>query len=389
MYYYLRSLSSTSKENNIIPIEAKKDEPINILVMGVDVGTLGDTSKDNAQRTDTIILMNYNPKNKAINLISIPRDTLILIDGQKTKINAAHAIGTKSGSGVKYLIDAVEKILDIDINYYGKINYKGFIEIIDAIGGVDMDIKTAMDYDDASQNLHIHFKKGLTHLNGQKAMEFFRWRENNKFDPKNNGDLGRIENQHLFIAKLLEKIKSPAIVTKLPTIMQVIPKYAETNMSATDILSYGLIFAKTDSANIKTTVIKGEAKYIDGVSYFIYDEKKNSEINAILHPDGGVKSPEENITLNKSSLKIQVLNCTSKTGIATNYSTIISQKGYEHVEIGNSKKLLKSKIIIYGLDNKYDSIIKSEFGINNIERVMKKQGNFDIIVMLGEDYSDK
>ena len=382
MYYYLRSLSSTSKENNIIPIEAKKDEPINILVMGVDIG---------GQLTDTIMLMNYNPKNKAINIISVPSDTYILIGGKPQKINAAYGVGNASGSGngVKYLIDAVEKLLDININYYGKVNYTGFIQIIDAIGGVDMKISNAMDYDDASQNLHIHFKKGETHLNGQKAMEFFRWRKNNTYDPKNNGDLGRIENQHLFIGKVLEKVKSPVIVTKLPGIMSVIPKHVETNMSASDILSYGLTFARTDSANIKTSVLQGEAKYIGETSYFLYDEKKNTEIYSILHQGDNAKTTEKNITLNKSSLNLQVLNCTGKSGLAADYSNVLAQKGYEHVETGNSKKLSKSKIVTYGLDSKYDSIIKSEFGINTIERVVKKEGNFDIIVMLGEDYTEK
>ena len=144
--------------------------------MGVDVGTLGDSSKDNSQRTDTIILLNYNPKNKATNIISIPRDTLIYMNGKKRKINEAHAFGVVSvpGKGVKYLTDEVETLLGINVNYYGKVNYNGFIELINAIGGVDMKINNTMKYDDGSQNLHIDFKKGeIVHLDGQKAMEFF------------------------------------------------------------------------------------------------------------------------------------------------------------------------------------------------------------------------
>ena len=382
MYYYLHNLSNTSKNNNIKLIQAKKDASVNILVMGVDIGS---------QLTDSIILMNYNPKNKAITLISIPRDTLILIDGKRRKINEANGIGnaTGAGNGVKYLIDAVEKTLDIDINYYGKVNYSGFIEIINAIGGVDMKINKTMDYDDASQNLHIHFKNGETvHLDGQKAMEFFRWRKNNNFEQTNTGDLGRIENQHLFMAKVIEKIKSPVIVIKLPAIMQAIPKYAETNMSAKEILNYGFIFAKTDSANIKTLVIKGETPYIGGISYFTYDEKKNLEISKILHSDGA-QSSEKNITLNKSGLTVQVLNCTSRVGLAAKYATMITEKGYEQAKTGNGKKASDSKIITYGIDSKYDSTIKSELGINNIERIVKKQGNFDIIIMLGDNYTEK
>lgn len=381
-YFYLKNFSNNSKKNNIQLAEAKKDEPVNILVTGVDIGS---------QLTDSIILMHYNPKNKAINLISIPRDTLVTVNGKKRKINEANGIGNASGSGngVKYLTSAVEDLLNISINYYGKINYSGFIEIIDAIGGVDMEITRTMKYDDASQNLHINFKKGETvHLDGQKAMEFFRWRKNNEFDPKNNGDLTRIENQHLFMEKVIAKIKSPSIITKLPGIMQAIPKNAETNMTPSELLSYGWLFANTDSANIKTSIIQGQADYIGGVSYYIYDETKNSEVNKILQDSSG-GNLNKKVILDKSGLKVQVLNGTLKTGLAARYSTMITGKGYENIETGNGEKLVESKIITYGVDSKYNSIIKSDSGIDNIERVVKKQGNFDIIIMLGDDYKEK
>ncbi|MFT5871155.1 MAG: LCP family protein required for cell wall assembly [Clostridium sp.] len=384
-YFYLQNFSAISKKNNITLVETEKGEPVNILVMGVDVGTLGDSSKDNAQRTDTIILLNYNPVNKAINIISIPRDTLIYIDGKRRKINEAHAFGVVAGpgNGVRYLTEEVENLLDINVNYYGKVNYNGFIELINAIGGIDMKINNTMKYDDGSQNLHIDFKKGETvHLDGQKAMEFFRWRKNNEVDPKNNGDIGRIGNQQLFIRKVIEKIKSPSIITKLAGIMQAIPKYTETNMTPSDILNYGFIFANTDSDNIKTSMLQGVSEYIDKISYFVYDEKKNLELYKILHPAGSITSFE-------NSLNLQVLNCTLKTGLAANYSTEIGKKGYDKFEIGNGEKLLKSKIVTYGVDSKYDSIIKSEFGINNIERVAEKKGSFDITIMLGEDYKSK
>lgn len=391
-YFYLQNFSATSKKNNINLVEVKKDEPVNILVMGVDVGTLGDSSKDNAQRTDTIILLNYNPKSKAINIISIPRDTLIYMNGKRRKMNEAHAFGVLSGpgNGVRYLTDEVENLLSINVNYYGKVNYNGFIELINAIGGIDMKINNTMKYDDESQDLHIDFIKGENvHLDGQKAMKFFRWRKNNEFDPKNNGDIGRIKNQQLFIGKVLEKIKSPSIITKLNGIMQVIPRYTETNMTPSDILYYGFIFANTDKANIKTSMLQGAAEYINKISYFVYDENKNSELYETLHPAGSVTSPEINGILEKSSLNLQVLNCTPRTGIAANYSTAIGKKGYNKVETGNGEKLQKSKVVTYGVDSKYDSIIESEFGINKIERVSEKKGNFDITIMLGEDYKSK
>ena len=167
---------------------------------------------------------------------------LIKINGKNQKINAAHAIG-----GVTYAVDAVEKLLGIRIDYYGKIDYEGFRKVIDAIGGVDMDITRTMDYDDPSQDLSIHFKKGTTvHLDGKKAEEFFRWRKNNDGAGLADGDLGRIENQHMFISKIMEKIKSPSIVIKIPSILSAIQNSVETNMDANDILKYGYIFATID-----------------------------------------------------------------------------------------------------------------------------------------------
>jgi polyisoprenyl-teichoic acid--peptidoglycan teichoic acid transferase len=280
LYNFLQQLSGSksNKAENIKPIAVKKDEPVNILAMGVDVGIAG-SSNDNAKRTDTILVMNYNPKLEEVNVISIPRDTLIVMNEKYKKINEAHVIG-----GPAYLIDAVEKLLDIKVNYYGKIDYAGFRKMIDTIGPIEVKINNKMDYDDPTQNLHIHFKKGeIVQLDGKKAEEFFRWRKNNDGTGLSDGDLGRIENQHLFISKVAEKFKSPSIIPKIPSILSVIPSYAESNMSAEDIIKYGYLFSKIDKSKIRFSTIKGDAQYISGISYLIYDEKKNKDILAKLH----------------------------------------------------------------------------------------------------------
>ncbi len=281
LYNFLQQLSS-NRENEpekIKPIAAKKNEPVNILAMGVDIGILNSEGSKTYARTDTILLMNYNPKTEEANIISIPRDTLIVMKNKYKKINEAHVIG-----GPAYLIDAVEKLLDIKINYYGKVDYAGFRKIIDAVGPIEVKINNKMDYDDISQNLHIHFKKGeIVQLDGKKAEEFFRWRKNNDGTGLSDGDLGRIENQHLFINKVIEKFKSPSIIPKIPSILSVVPNYAESNMSAEDIIKYGYIFSKLDKSKIKYTTLKGDPEYISGISYLIYDEKKNKDILFKLH----------------------------------------------------------------------------------------------------------
>lgn len=287
LYNFLSNLSMSKGQNNsqIKPISAKKNEPINILVMGVDIGTPGAKSEDNSKRTDTIMLMNYNPKNSDINIISIPRDTLIEINNKNRKINEAHALG-----GVGYLIDATEKLLDVKINYFSKLDYEGFRKVIDTIGPIEMKINRKMDYDDNAQNLHIHFNKGETvKLDGKKAEEFFRWRKNNDGTGLALGDLDRIENQHLFVQKVIEKFKSPTILAKMPAIFSTVSKYVETNMRAEDIAKYGYLFAKIDKNNISMSTLKGDAEYIQGISYVVYDEKQNTDILNKLHVNSSIK----------------------------------------------------------------------------------------------------
>ncbi len=136
--------------------------------MGVDIGDPNSKEASDPKRTDTMLVVNYNPKTKEINIVSVPRDTRVTVNGKKMKINSAHAV-----NGVNGAIDAVENLLGIEINNYVKVDYEGFRKIIDAIGGVEMEITRNMNYDDPSQNLHIHFQKGTTvHLDGKKAEEF-------------------------------------------------------------------------------------------------------------------------------------------------------------------------------------------------------------------------
>lgn len=184
LYIYLNRFN---KGKTVDPYEVKDDsKPVNFLIIGEDQGNGG------KGRTDTIILVNYTYKDDKINIISIPRDTLININGKNEKINSAHVYG-----GVPWTIEAVQQLLNVKINYYGKVNYNGFKTFIDAIGGIDMKIKQDMHYDDYAQGLHIHFNKGeKVHLDGEGAEQFFRWRKNNDGSGLARGDLDRIGNQH-------------------------------------------------------------------------------------------------------------------------------------------------------------------------------------------------
>ncbi|MCB2288742.1 LCP family protein [Clostridium sp. CS001] len=380
-YFYLSNfnnnavdLSSNLSSKDIEQIK-KTGKSCNILIMGVDVGTPGSVNANDPKRTDTLIVAHYNAEDGKINLVSIPRDILININGKNQKINAAHAIG-----GVKYAVAAVEKLLSIKIDYYGKVDYEGFRKVIDAIGGIDMDITRNMNYDDPTQNLSIHFKKDTTvHLDGKKAEEFFRWRKNNDGTGFQDGDLGRIENQHMFIGKVMDKVKNPLIVLKIPGILSAIQDYVEVNMDGSEIMKYGYIFASIGRDKLSMDTLKGDAKYISGISYLIYDEDQNKEIVSKLQ-DSNVKF------IDKSNLNIKVINGTKKPGLASDFKEFLAEKGYSKVTTENGPATSKTKIEVYKGDKEIEEDLKKDFKIDNIEFLLPTKDNFDMIVILGEDH---
>jgi len=382
-YLYLSNLNNSavdlSKKDSTSGINVEKikndGKSCNILVMGVDVGTPGATNANDPKRTDTLILAHYNADDKKINLVSIPRDTLVSINGKNQKINAAHAIG-----GVRYAVAAVEALLGIQIDYYGKINYEGFDKVINAIGGVDMDITRQMDYDDPTQDLSIHFNKGTTvHMDGKKAEEFFRWRKNTDGSGFTNGDLGRIQNQHMFISKVMEKIKSPITVIKIPSILSAIKSSVETNMDANEILKYGYIFATIDNTKLSIDTIKGDLKDVAGVSYVVYDDAQNEKIISELN-NGDVQN------VDKSKLKIKIINGTKTPGLASDFSTYLVENGYNKAVTENGAATSKTKISVYNGDKSMKTDLEKDFKINNIEFLEASNEKFDIVVVLGEDH---
>lgn len=269
---------SVAGEGQIEQKPVIEDGFVNILITGVDVGDPKCKLTTGPKRTDTIMLMNYNPKNQNINVVSIPRDTLVKVGGKNHKINSINAL-----RGENHLIECVEKLLGVNINYYAQLDYRGFREIIDVIGGIDMKIKNRMDYDDDSQNLHIHFKKGeLVHLDGEKAEKFFRWRKNNDGTGLLLGDLDRIQSQHELVNKVIAKFKSAEIIPKIPYIFDTVHKYTKTNMKLDDIIKYGYKFIKINKSDIKIVTLRGDTNYLNGISYFIYEPSKNRELLNIL-----------------------------------------------------------------------------------------------------------
>jgi LCP family protein required for cell wall assembly len=362
---------------SVAPNEVKAKEPVNILVLGLDIGDVNQKDNESIKRTDTIMVLHYEPKNNEASLISVPRDMLIKVNKKNNKINAAYAIG-----GEKLIQSEIEKLIEADINYIVKIDYEGFRALVDAVGGVEMDIERNMYYDDDAQDLHIRFNKGETVLlDGKKAEEFFRWRKNNDGTGLANGDLDRIENQHKFINKLIEKCTSPAIITNIKGILDVLPAYVKTNMSPSKIISYGLGLKDLDKSNVTTATLQGDLKTIGGASYVVYNRNMNIETLGLLSG-----SEASNGTIKKKNLRINILNGTRITGLASRMSESLKTKGYSAIDTGNTQE--RSKTIIKTNNKEIGKLIVEDLGTGTIQDLDDNPQGYDAIILIGSDYKE-
>ena len=244
-------------------ISSKKKEEINALVCGT-----------NQDLTDTMIYVNYDVKNGKVAMMSIPRDTYITNEYcNGHKLNSLYR-----GKNVQPFISQIEELIGVDIDYYLIFDSKMLHEIVDAVGGVEVDVPIRMKYDDPTQNLHIDLKPGVQVLNGKQAEQFVRYRKGNDGSGYAMGDLQRTEVQQQFIKKFISTVLSTKNLTKIPDLINIALDNTDTNITAREALKYSTDVIKVDTANITSCTAPGEAKYINGVSYFVLDEAKTKTL---------------------------------------------------------------------------------------------------------------
>ncbi len=240
----------------------------NILLLGVDSNGEG-TDPFEGTRTDTIILMNIDPRTKSLNAISIPRDSKVYLpdDHGIQKINAAHAIG-----GIGMTIKTIEDTLGVKIDRYVMVHDQAVREIVDALGGIDIYVEKNMHYNDYSGKLFINLQKGNNHLNGKEVVGYLRFRH----DPM--GDIGRTQRQQWFLRGLMEALKKPETLAKLPEIINVAKKYIKTNMSFYELSQYAGLAKHLDMDKIEIAMLPGAPNKKGYISYWILDPEKTQEV---------------------------------------------------------------------------------------------------------------
>ncbi len=372
-----------------------------LLLLGIS------TDQEGVELTDTIMVASYNPNTQKATLFSIPRDTYTGKTPSKAtayeKINALYSRKHRPDE----TLEAVNQITGLNIQYYVVIRTEALIKLVDVIGGITFNVPIDMDYDDPTQNLHIHLKAGEQKLDGNKAEQVVRFRHNNDGTtfPEEYGDndIGRMKTQRNFIMEVIKQTAKPENIFKLGEILEVAKENVITNIDfnvAKDYIPYVVEF-NTD--NLLTAALPGVStnKNSSGVWIYLHDVAETKKLVQELFIDRDIEETiteegEEGSTENttstasstsKSSIKIEVLNGSGKT---SNLKKVVSQlegAGYKVYRTGSTTTT--SKTTINNKKDVSDTLLKNMkdvIGSGTIEESESSSSKVDVTIVIGKDY---
>ena len=362
--------------------------------------------------TDTIMVVKYSAKNQSASMLSIPRDTFTGDDEKRArasdKINSKYING-----GAQDTLKEVNELTGLNIRYYLIVDTKALRDLVDAIGGVEFDVPIDMDYDDVTQALHIHVKKGLQLLNGEQAEGVVRFRHNNNYTsyPVSYGDndLGRMRTQREFLKILLKQLMKPTNITKINNLLKIAQEEVETNIDWNTAKGYVPSLFGFNTNNLVTNALPGEAKYANGVAVFIANPIKTKELinTMFLQVVNNTEQNEEttdtdtNTTKNsikneittssttlkpKSSISLQLINATGSKKRFEAAKAQLKAQGYKIQGEAQTTPIDKT-IIINRKDLNTEDVeaVKSLLGTGKIA-VGKTSEKNSITILIGKDY---
>lgn len=320
-------------------------DPIFVLIMGV--------SEDiSAELTDTIMLAGYNPDTNQAFVLSIPRDTFVgnnqSTAGGFDKINALYQKSPEK------TVEAVEKLTGLNIDHYITVKTSALVEIVNSVGGVEFDVPINMDYDDTSQDLHIHLKAGKQVLNGDQAEQLVRFRHNNNgttySSSYGDNDEGRMRTQREFLKVLAQKVISWKNVDKINSIATAVFSNLETDMQLSKLLNYVPYAIEFNMENLSMEQLPGEPKKMNELWFYEADDEKienlvNEYINKLGLNDSEKKKyvkqdnkSTNNKTTNNKNKTTNKTNDNSKNNTTNKNNTVNKGKTTNKTNVTNTTK---------------------------------------------------
>ena len=299
MYNSIEQFEEIDKETKVLTStskEEKKDEelrgssadvskPFTVLLMGVD-STTDSIENANSFNGDSLMLITFNPTTLNVTMLNIPRDTYVPISCMN---NTENKITHSATHGAKCVINTIQNFTGINIDYYAKINFKGLVDLVDAVGGVEVDVPYSFCEQNSKRKWGkntIYVKKGKQVLNGEQALALARNRKNNakkcgtEYSKGTRNDFVRGQNQQLVIHGLINKVKKINSIGEVYNILDSISRNLDTNMSRDTILSFynvvkDIMTTKKDKDGELVSIQK---LFLAGSDQIIYDERSNLEL---------------------------------------------------------------------------------------------------------------
>lgn len=362
-YLYKAGGSFTGAVMNLMKDTIADKDPIFVLIMGV--------SEDiSAELTDTIMLAGFNPETNQAFILSIPRDTFVgsneATAGGFDKINALYQKSPQK------TVEAVENLTGINIDYYITVKTSALIEIVDAIGGVDFDVPINMDYDDDTQDLHIHLKAGQQKINGEKAEQLVRFRHNNNGTTYSaeygDNDEGRMKTQREFLKAIATQVVQWNNIDKVKEITNAIFKNLKTDITLSKILGYVPYATSFDVNNLEMDQLPGTPEKINELWFYKADTSETSElINGYIQKLGlDDKEKAKYIKTNvKNTKTTKRKNTTTKNETVNKKNTVVNQtKNTTNNTIKNTVKS-KNETKNQSVKNEKDDDEKKENTVQN------------------------
>ncbi|RFU66852.1 LCP family protein [Bacillus sp. V59.32b] len=258
---------------------------ISLLFIGVDDSEKRGEKNGGKSRSDALMLATFNKKDKSIKLVSIPRDSYVYVPegGYNTKINHAHAMG-----GPQATIDTVEELLDIPVDYYVRMNFNAFIDVVDALDGIEVDVPYEIrEVDSNDKKRAVHLQPGLQTLDGEEALALARTR-------KQDSDIQRGERQQEILKAIMTKATTVGAVSKYTDVMEAVGDNMKTNLKFSEMRAFIDYITNDSGLDIESVKLEGSDSRIEGVYYYQLDETsvENAKIELKTHLDVSSKDSE-------------------------------------------------------------------------------------------------
>jgi len=369
--------------------------PVNLLILGIDnddnfdhpqLSTKSTATQALSNPSDTMLLVRLLPDAHQINVLSIPRDTLVHLPKIPiAKIDWANLVG-----GAPLAAKTVSQQLgDIPIDRYVRLSRNGFIQLVDALGGVEVTAPKRMDYVDETQHLNIHFLPGRQKLNGRRLEEYVRFRHDKL------GDIGRVQRQQEVLKAIMQTLLQPATLGKLPQIMQVAQENIDTDLSVEEILA--IVHATLTSERKRHNFLMLPGRFSRPgeypLSYWIEDSKAAAPILARYFDASNSKlSPATSAVSSPSQLRVAVANPTGQPEVGKRAVAFLKNQGFSHAyltdhEIDTSaESALKTEIIAQQGNPEDASAVQKALGLGQVQVTATGDVWSDVTVVIGADF---